>query len=35
MEYRCTAHNVPADDVFANPTKETVRFSGLAKTWVE
>jgi hypothetical protein len=30
------AHNVPAVyDVFASPIKETVRFPGLAKMWVE
>jgi hypothetical protein len=30
------AHNVPAVyDVFSSPIKETVRFSGLAKMWVE
>jgi hypothetical protein len=30
------SYNVPAVyDVFASPIKETVRFPGLAKMWVE
>jgi hypothetical protein len=30
------SYNIPAVyDVFASPIKETVRFPGLAKTWVE